>query len=51
MFTNYFLAQTNLVQFSIDCDKKFLNRGFHDNSSNLTQLKSGFLGRLRTTYH
>jgi len=26
-------------------------RGFHNNSSDLTHLNSGFLGRLRTTYH
>jgi len=25
--------------------------GFHNNSSDLTHLNSGFLGRLRTTYH
>jgi len=25
--------------------------GFHDNSSDLTHLDSGFLGRLRTAYH
>jgi len=26
-------------------------RGFHNNSSDLTRLNSGFLGWLRTTYH
>jgi len=25
--------------------------GFHNNSSELTHLNSGFLGRLRTTHH
>jgi len=54
------LAQTYLFQLSINCNKKFLNwrrtsfvvwTGFHNNSSDLTHLNSGFLGRLRTTYH
>jgi len=50
------LAQRYLIQFSIDYDNFFKKLayqlcGFHNNSSDLTHLKSGFLGRVQTTYH
>jgi len=42
------LAQRYVIQFSIDYDKKFL---IWFRTTYLTHLNSGFLDRLRTTYH
>jgi len=56
MFTNYFWRRYTLFNSPLIRQKVFKlaqNQlcGFHNNSSDLTHVNSGFMGRLWTTYH